>query len=154
MNMATSFMAPPPISTLVEKKGNDRVMGLKGIMADRRLKINLLCSCMIWLHSSFNFYLITFYLKSFPGNMYVNSMCFAAADLIAYCSVGIVIKFYMIRQGLAFSFSLSLLSGIIYLAKYDTEVTWLIPALIIFSRIGASMSFNIGYVSVPKLFPT
>lgn len=87
-------------------------------MAVHRLKINLVCSCMVWLHASFNFYLITFYLKSFPGNMYVNSMCFASADMIAYMSCGVVIKFFMIKQGLAFSFSLSLLSGIFYLFNY------------------------------------
>lgn len=66
-------------------------------MADTRLKINLVCSCMVWLHSSFNFYLITFYLKSFPGNMFVNSICFASADMIAYLCSGVVIKFFMIR---------------------------------------------------------
>lgn len=123
-------------------------------MADNKLKVNLICSCMVWLHGSFNFYLITFYLKSFPGNIFVNSMCFASADIIAYLCTGLVLKFLKIKQGLAFSYSLSFLSGIFYLVNYKTEVGWLIPTMIAFSRVGASMSFNIGYVSISRLFPT
>jgi len=109
---------------------------------------------MVWLHGSFNFYLITFYLKYFPGNIFVNAMCFAFADLIAYSCSGIVLKFFYIRQGMFFSYSLSLVAGILYLLNYNTTIPWLIPVLVVFARIGGSMSFNIGYVSVSRLFPT
>ena len=52
---------------------------------------------MVWMHGSFNFYLITFYLKSFPGNMFVNAICFAFADMTAYMSSGLVLKFFKVR---------------------------------------------------------
>lgn len=153
--MQSSFMAAGPSTTLIEQdmtpgKGPD----FKKLWADKVLKTNLVCSCMCWLHGSFNFYLITFYLKKFPGNIYINSMCFAMADLLAYMSSGIVLKFFMVRQGLFFSYSVSLIAGLLYLANYNTQSTWLIPALVALSRIGGSMSFNIGYVSVSRLFPT
>ena len=108
---------------------------------------------MIWAHGSFNFFLITFYLKAFPGNIFVNSMCFAGADLLAYISSGLVLKFFAVRQGLFLSYSLALSAGISYLLNYNTDLPWLIPLLIALSRMGASMSFNIGYVSVQRLFP-
>ena len=76
---------------------------------------------MVWVNASFNFFLITFYLKYFPGNIFINSICFASADLIAYLSSGVVLKFFFIRQGLFFSYSLSLIAGIVYLLNYDTE---------------------------------
>ena len=109
---------------------------------------------MVWLHGSFNFYLITFYLKYFQGNIYVNSMCFASADFIAYLCSGMVLKFFMIRQGFALSYSMALFGGTMILIFTNTNSTWLIPVLVSFSRVGAAMSFNIGYVSVSRLFPT
>ena len=104
--------------------------------------------------SSFNFYLITFYLKKFPGSIYVNSFCFGFADMIAFLSSGMILKYYTIAQGLSFSYSLSLIAGCLYLAFYSVQIPWVIPVLVCFSRIGGSMSFNIGYVSVARLFPT
>lgn len=37
---------------------------------------------------------------------------------------------------------------------FKSKTTWVVPMLVAFCRIGCSMSFNIGYVSVSKLFPT
>ena len=103
-NMQGSFVGPGPATTLfedeiVQRDGISKVKApsIKDLWKDPILKVNLVCSCMVWLHGSFNFYLITFYLKSFPGNIFVNSMCFASADLIAYMSCGIVLKYFMIR---------------------------------------------------------
>lgn len=84
-SLAGSFMS---------KKDNnvDSKATIGELLKHRQLKINLICSCLIWLMSSFNFYLITFYLKSFPGSIYVNSICFAGADMIAFMSSGIILK--------------------------------------------------------------
>lgn len=111
---------------------------------------------MIWLHGSFNFYLITFYLKYFPGNIFVNAMCFASADMVAYLSSGLVLKYLKIRQGLAFSYSFALIGSIIYLCVFSIDglPDYAIPAIVAVCRVGGSMSFNIGYVSVSRLFPT
>ena len=119
-----------------------------------------MCSCLIWLLSSFNFYLITFYLKSFPGNVYINSACFATADMVAFLSSGIILSKTTIRQGLTFSYSLSCIASFTYLFMYrkadtnDTIRDYVIPLIIAFCRIGGSMSYNIGYISVARLFPT
>lgn len=84
-SLAGSFMS--------KKDNNDDSKATIGeLLKHRQLKINLICSCLIWLMSSFNFYLITFYLKSFPGSIYVNSICFAGADMIAFMSSGIILK--------------------------------------------------------------
>jgi len=60
------------------------------------LKKNLICSCFVWLLSAFNFYLITFYLKNIPGSIYLNSVLFALADMAAFLSSGIILKFFRI----------------------------------------------------------
>ena len=121
---------------------------------EKKLRINLICSCIIWLLSSFNFYLITFYLKSFPGSIFVNSLCFALADVVAFLSSGLILKYFVTSQGLCFSYSLCLVAGIFYLIFFSSSISWVIPLIIFICRIGGSMSFNIGYISVARLFPT
>lgn len=128
--------------------------GLSELWKNRWLRINLICSCMVWLHGSFNFYMITFYLKYFPGNIFVNAMSFASADLMAYASSGVVLKFFSIKQGLWFSYGLATTASVAYLFLYKSENELMIPLLVASCRVGGSMSFNIGYVSVAKLFPT
>lgn len=108
----------------------------------------------MWLLSSFNFYLITFYLKYFPGIVYENSLCFACADLCAFLLSGLFLKYFTVSKALFFSYLSSLIAGIFYLILYSTDVPGVIPTLVTFSRLGGSMSFNIGYVSVARLFPT
>ena len=146
-SLAGSFMSKK--DTNVDSKAT-----ITELLKHRQLKINLICSCLIWLMSSFNFYLITFYLKSFPGSIYVNSICFAGADMIAFLSSGIILKKLSISQGLTISYSTSLVAGIAYLFLFRLKMDSVIPVIVFFSRIGGSMSFNIGYISVARLFPT
>ena len=94
---------------------------LSELWADKILKVNLIASCFIWLLSSFNFYLITFYLKNIPGSIYTNSIVFAFADIIAFASSGMILKYFLISQGLTFSYGLSLIGGIVYLIFKQRE---------------------------------
>jgi hypothetical protein len=91
--MQGSFIAPGPATTLFKNEDDKNKASITEMFKETKgLKRNLLCSVMVWMHGSFNFYLITFYLKYFPGNIYVNSMCFASADFIAYMMSGMVLK--------------------------------------------------------------
>jgi len=67
---------------------------------------------------------------------------------------GLILKFYSVKKGLRTSYSLSFIGGLSYLLFYSSQIIWLIPFLVCLCRIGASMSFNIGYISVSRLFPT
>jgi len=122
------------------------------MLPDRQLKMNLYGSIFLWMCSAFNFYLLTFYLKYFPGNIFENSMFFAFSDMIAFAMAGLVLKYTTVVRGLRFSFIISTTGGILYLML--STVDGLIPVLICLSRIGNTMAYNIGYVSVNKLFPT
>ena len=127
---------------------------IKELCSTKQLKVNLIGSCFIWLLSSFNFYLTVFYLKRFPGSVYFNSLTYAFSDIIAFTMSGLILKFYTVKRGLRISYSLSFIGGISYLCFFSSQILWLIPILVCLCRIGASMSFNIGYISVSRLFPT
>lgn len=102
--------------------------------------------------NSFNFYLLTFFLKYFPGNIFENSAFFAVADIAAFASVGFVLKMTDIKSALNFAFVIDLIGGILYIAFANNLA--MVPYLISLCRFGVTMTFNIGYVSVKDLFPT
>jgi hypothetical protein len=116
------------------------------------LRNNLAISCTIWLLSGFDFFLITFYLKKFPGDIYVNSVCFALADASAFIAAGTILTYFKLSKGLQIAYAVSVTGGILYLV-FSTNVE-LAPLFIFISRIGNTMSFNTCQISVSRLFPT
>ena len=74
--------------------------------------------------------------------------------MCAFLLSGICLKYFTVSRALVGSYSSSLVAGFAYLFLYKTEIPGVIPIIVTFSRVGGSMSFNIGYVSVARLFPT
>ena len=101
--------------------------------------------------SSFNFYMLTFFLKYFPGNIFENSLCFACSDLLAFTLSGVVIKYTRVTNGFRLAFIISSVGAILYLL-FQKERSF-IPIFVCLCRIGVTMAFNLGYISVPRLFP-
>ena len=90
-------------------------------------------------------------MKYFPGNIFENSMCFALSDLVAFCTSGVIIKYTSIVKGYRIAFFISSLGGVLYIMF--ATVPAMIPVFLCLSRMGVTMAFNLGYVSVPRLFP-
>ena len=53
------------------------------------IKANLGIMCMVWLTSSFNYYLVSSLLKYFPGSIYVNSAIAALSEILSILAAGI-----------------------------------------------------------------
>lgn len=107
---------------------------------------NLICSCIVQCNASFIFFLITFYLKNFPGTIYVNAICFACADIIAYTMSGVLLKYFKITTSLTIAYCLGLFSAVFYMFIYSAHESlpvWVIPLVITIGRVGGSMSYNI-----------
>ena len=102
--------------------------------------------------NSFNFFLLTFFLKYFPGNMFYNGLCFAVADITAFAVAGCTINYTGVKQSLVLAYIIGLTGGVMYMMFSGIE--FLIPIFVTLSRLGACMAYNTGYVSVNRLFPT
>ena len=61
-------------------------------MQNPLLRMNLLFSLVVWSCGMFNFYLITFYLKYFPGSIFKNSLWFALSDFVSFLISGTFLK--------------------------------------------------------------
>lgn len=101
----------------------------------------------------FNFYLITFYLKYFPGSIYKNSIYFALSDLASFLISGTLMKkLDNPNLTLMISFGTAGTGALLYLLfSWQHSV---VPLLIILCRMGTSMTFNTTYASNPRFFPT
>jgi len=108
----------------------------------------------IWIYSSFNYYLIGYYVKYFPGDIFTNFLMMTVAEVIApialrYIQGKFVTKFvvrYLLlcAAGTALLFMLNTYFG--YVA--------LVPFLILLIRIFVKSIYSLGYYANGKLFPT
>jgi hypothetical protein len=104
------------------------------IWGDKTLRTNLWASCLLYSEASFNFYLLTFYLKYFPGNLYENSTYFACSDLIAFLMVGVFLNFTSMKTSIRAGAAIALTGGLLYLFLFNH--TNLVPMMVCFSRVG------------------
>jgi len=116
------------------------------------LKTNLWAAALLYMEATFNFYLLTFYLKYFPGNVFSNSVYFACSDLLAFCLAGTFLNYTGMKTTIRCAATLALIGGIMYLTLSTHED--LVPFIICMSRVGQSMIFNCTLICVNRLFPT
>jgi len=80
-------------SKLVESKQSPSLMG--DIMAE---KLNLSCMVVVWIASSFCYYLISYQMKYLKGNLYVNGIISSSSEIAAYLSSGVIAKIFGIKK--------------------------------------------------------
>lgn len=93
----------------------EKKVSWRDIWADPILRTNLWASCLLYSEASFNFYLLTFYLKYFPGNIFENSVYFACSDLIAFVLTGLFLNFTSMRTSIRVGALIALIGGFLYL---------------------------------------
>ena len=76
------------------------------------IRINLAVMSMCWMSASFNYFMIQFLLKYFPGNIFVNGLMDSSSELIAYAVGGIIYHKFGVQKALSLSFGIGLLGSI------------------------------------------
>jgi MFS family permease len=99
-----------------------------------------------------NYYILAFYLKYFPGNIFWNSFTMAFSDICSYLLAGYVLKKVGLTKSIISSLLTAALGSILYLFFFSSVSV--IPLFIILCRVGNSMLLNIVYVTNSTLFPT
>ena len=108
---------------------------------------------IFWTASSFNYYIITFYLKYLPGNIYVNTSLSCIAEMLAYIGSGLLMNFFGVKLSYIIAFILAALGGILLVIFFNAEGA-LIAVFILFAKFGISFAFNLSYLATPQMFPT
>lgn len=116
------------------------------------LKINLLAASVMYAAGCFNYFLLSFYIKYFPGNVLENSAIYACSDILAMILVGVALSVTSMQNGVRYALALAFTGGMLYL--FLSESTNLIPYMVCLARVGQTMQYNLTIVSVSRLFPT
>jgi len=73
---------------------------------------NLVLMATFWTISSFNYYIITFYLKYIPGNIYINTSLSCTAEVCAQISSGFVMNKFGVKLSFIIAFILAATGGL------------------------------------------
>ena len=115
--------------------------------------INLILMAVFWTASSFNYYIITFYLKYIPGNIFVNTSLSCIAEIISYLCSGVVMNIFGVKISFIISYILAAVGGILLVIFFNAEGI-LIAVFVLFAKFGISFAFNLTYLATPQMFPT
>lgn len=98
-----------------------------------------------------NYYILAFYLKYFPGDIFQNSFTMGFSDITSYLISGFVLKRSGLTRAVMISLSTAGFGSVLYLFEHNNHT--LVPLFIILCRIGNSMLLNIMYMTNNTLFP-
>ena len=119
-----------------------------GFCQDKALLVNLILMTVFWSAGSFNYYIITFYLKYIPGNVYVNTSLSCIAEVLAYIGSGLLMNVFGVKLSYICAFILAAAGGILLVIFFNAEGA-LIAVFILFAKFGISFAFNLSYLATP-----
>ena len=113
--------------------------------------MNLALMCVMWTASSFNYYLLTFFLKYIPGNIFTNTAIANASELFAYAASGYLMNIMGIKTSFFTGFLIASIGGILLIFCFG--IVSVMPVFVLLAKFGVSFAFNVSYLGTPQLFP-
>ena len=107
---------------------------------------------ILWSVSSLDYYLITFFMKYIPGNLYVNTSIATVSEILAYICAGFVYNAFGGKKAFIISFALSATGGFL-IAFIPGATEYLIALFVLLAKFGISFAFQLVYFIMPTLFP-
>ena len=101
----------------------------------------------MWTASSFNYYLMTFFLKYIPGNIYTNTAIANASEILAYAASGYLMNIMGIKISYFTGFTVATAGGLLLIFFFG--MTKIMPVFILLAKFGVSFAFNISYLGTP-----
>ena len=116
------------------------------------LRINLVLSLLVWFLCSFNNYILNFYVKYMPGNVFLNTIIIGSAELFAKAISGLIFRFAGLKRGMVGLAAYTIVVGVIFLFLRSSEAV--IPVLVLLARLATGSLYNGIFYSAVILFPT
>jgi len=150
------------ISSPRRARNADRVR-LDSYLSNPKIRMNLFVVTMCWFTASFNYYMVTFLLKYFPGDFFVNCIVSSSADITACAFSGLIYQRLGAKQSLQLCYVIATVAGAAILAYEHNiglfsgeptgEISVLFPVLILVSQFFVTACFNTLYIANSHLFP-
>jgi hypothetical protein len=116
--------------------------------------LNLILMIILWSISSFDYYLISFFMKYIPGNIYINASFSTIAEIVANMTSSVVYKFFGPKTAFVLCFTISAVGGILIAFIPSTVNPYLEAFFVLVAKFGISFAFTMVYLITPGLFPT
>lgn len=136
----------------MESSGAETNFGI--FLKDRLNLTNLGIFIFLFSSASFNYYLINFYLKYIPGNVYVNTIVASIAEFVSTLIAGSIVKYLGIKNTISSAFALNCISGVILWIAEKLDSTGSVPVIILAAKFGNCASFGLLYMSTLHYFPS
>jgi hypothetical protein len=107
---------------------------------------------LAWSASSFCFYILGFYVKYIPGDIFINTIILALADSVSSACTGLIASSIGAGLTMTLAFGVSFLGGISLIFVNKDSI--LITALILVTKFGINISFTLCYIINAEYFPS
>lgn len=107
---------------------------------------------VLWVVASLDDYMLAFYIKYIPGNIYVNTTVATVTIIVAYIASGFSMHQFGPKYSFIFSYLLAAGGGfLIALVPVNDGVT---AIFVLLAQFGIAFAYNLCYLVTPTLFPT
>ena len=123
-------------------------------LKQRKILINMLVMSIIWLATSFGYYLILSLINTFD-KVYVSGLTSSASEMIAYVLSGLLYERIGVKLSFIIAFSISAFGGILILSwglQHESSIWFFVCFLL--TKFGVTCTFNINFVANSYFFPT
>uniref|UniRef100_A0A7S3CJF9 Uncharacterized protein n=1 Tax=Strombidium rassoulzadegani TaxID=1082188 RepID=A0A7S3CJF9_9SPIT len=103
---------------------------------------------------SFNYYLINFYVKYLPGNIFTNQIVNSVSESVAHGLSMVVLAMLSIKKGYLCSFFVCAFSALLVIGSESSGMDWLVPVCVLGVKASISIAFCFLYFSTVNYFPS
>lgn len=152
MEQSASLLINRSVSYM-RKNGGGVKYSFRNLLRKRVYLVNLLALNVVWASVSFTHYMIAYYVKYIPGDLYSNIIASAVSECLAYVLSG----FLIMNLGTQKAFVMSFVSGIVFAlpllvidsnseAQSNPYIITVIIVCVLLTKFGVSCAFNLCYL--------
>ena len=116
-------------------------------LKQRKIFVNLCLMSLVWLSTSFGYYLILTLINTFE-KVYISALTSSFSEMVAYVLSGMFYERIGVKQSLIISFLVSTIGGILILAwGLQHQDSNLFFVCFLLTKFGVTCTFNINFVA-------
>ena len=123
------------------------------IFKNKTYMLNLVIIVLSWCASTVCFYIIGFYIKYIPGDVFKNIIITSIADALSSIGAGLVSQQIGAQKTLCFSFTLASFAGMALIFLGENNPMWTMIFVLI-TRYGINSAFTLCYIITADYFPS
>ena len=128
-------------------------LSLFALVKNTTYLINLVLMSVVWASSTFTYYMVGFYIKYIPGDIYTMVIVSSTAELVACFLSGILSTLLGTKKCLFVSFLCGGVFGVA-LVFIPPSMNMVIISCLMLTKLGVSSAFNLCFLVTAEYFPT